>query len=137
MNRNIEVINEHLWTVNMQYVKAGYIGGMKLNNTSVSDQIYLTNQGIIVIDKDCCISYPAFKMLFSKVMNKTTEELNELLAKGTRMKTPDKVDELLINVVGWEIKRRCVKGEYDASLTQPTFKDKIKNLIRKKVKIWV
>ncbi len=136
MNRNIEVINEHLWAVNMQYVKAGYIDGMKLLPDKEYDQINLGGSGVIIIDKGSKL-YPALKELFPVVMQKPTEELQLLLDGVKNPELLDALDDLCVNVVGWEIKRRCIKAEYDASLPQPTFKDKIKNWIRKKVKIWV
>lgn len=134
MNKNIEVINEHLWAVNMQYVKAGYIKGLKLLPDKVSEQISLTNAGIIIIDKSSKL-YPALKLLFTKAMTKTADELQAILKMGNGLEPLDKADDLMINVVGWEIKRRCVRAEYLQSLSQPTFIDKFKIWIRKKVKL--
>jgi|GEM_PF-986806 len=134
MNKNIEVINEHLWTVNMQYVKAGYIGGMKLLPDAKVEHINLTNAGIIVIDNSSKL-YPALKLLFTKAMIKTNDELQAILDS---VKNPDllnALDDLMINVVGWEIKRRCIRADYLQSLPQPTFIDKLKKWIRKKVKL--
>ena len=48
MNRNIEVINENLYAVNMQYVKAGYIAEMKIIPNTKGGQINLSNTGKIV-----------------------------------------------------------------------------------------
>jgi hypothetical protein len=132
MNKNIEVINEHLWAVNMQYVKAGYIKGLKLLPDKVSEQISLTNAGIIITDKSSKL-YPALKLLFTKAMTKTADELQAILKMGDGLEPLDKADDLMINVVGWEIKRRCVRAEYLQSLSQSTFMDKFKIWIRKKV----
>lgn len=134
MNKNIEVINEHLWAVNMQYVKAGYIKGLKLLPDKVSEQISLTNVGIIAIDKSSKL-YPVLKLLFTKAMTKTADELQAILKMGNGLELLDKADDLIINVVGWEIKRRCVSADYLQSLSQPTFIDKFKIWIRKKVKL--
>lgn len=136
MNKNIEVINENLWAVNIQYVKSGYINGLRIIPDTKTGQLNVTDAGIIVIDK-ASVLYPALKMLFLKIMHKTTDELEEILAKGIHMKTLDKVDDLLINVVGWEIKRRCVKADYLKRLPKPTFKYKFMIWIRKKVKTWL
>lgn len=133
MNRNIEVINEHLWAVNMQYVKAGYIGGMKLLPDKESDQINLGSSGVIILDKNSKL-YPALKEIFPVVMQKSTDELQSLLDSVKNPELLDAFDDLCVNVVGWEIKRRCVMADYLESLPQPTFNDKIKNFLRKKVK---
>jgi hypothetical protein len=52
------------------------------------------------------------------------------------IKKPDTYEKMYLNVLGWEIKRRCVKADYLSSLPKQTFKDKLKTYIRKKVKIW-
>ncbi len=51
MNGNIEVVNENLWCVNQHYVHAGYIKELTLlPGTSLDKEIYLTNQGILVLN---------------------------------------------------------------------------------------
>jgi len=39
--------------------------------------------------------------------------------------------KMYLNVLEWEIKRRCVKAEYIASLPKPTLLDKVKNKAKK------
>lgn len=133
MNRNIEVINENLWAVNMHYAKAGYIKEIpiKPGTESRNDQIWLSDCGVIILDNNSR-AYPVLKKLFLWCMEKSDEELQELLKKSKS----DSLDGLCENVVGWEIKRRCVKAEYLSSQPKPTFKDKIIMWIRKKVKEW-
>lgn len=50
MNGNIEVINENLWAVNMQYVKEGYIEELQLIPNTQIGQINLSNAGRIILD---------------------------------------------------------------------------------------
>lgn len=130
MNGNIEVINENLWAVNMQYVKEGYIEEMKLITTAdkeKADQIYLSNTGRIILDSGAEI-YPALKKLFLMFMQKSTDELQEIM----KMNKTDSLDGLCENVVGWEIKRRCVMAEYMKSQPKTALKNKLKQKIKKK-----
>lgn len=129
MNGNIEVINENLWAVNMQYVKEGYIEEMKLITTAdkeKADQIYLSNTGRIILDSGAEI-YPALKKLFLMFMQKSTDELQEIM----KMNKTDSLDGLCENVVGWEIKRRCVMAEYMKSQPKTALKNKLKQKIKK------
>ena len=135
MNGNVEVINEHCWAVKMEYVKSGYIGEMKLMKGKKSEAINLTDKGVIVINADSKLC-PALKILFPKVMQKPTEELQSLIDNIKNPELLDALDDLYVNVAGWEIKRRCALADYLTSQPQPTFKDKIKNFFRKKVRKW-
>lgn len=130
MNRNIEVINENLWAVNMQYLKEGYIEELKLIPDVEIGQINLSNTGKIILDSGAR-AYPALKKMFLIFMQKPTDELMETM----KMPKRDSLDGLCENVIGWELKRRCVKAEYMKNLTQSTFKNKFIKWIRKKVKI--
>ena len=139
MNRNIEVINENLYAVNMQYVKAGYIAEMKIIPNTKGGQINLSNTGKIILDKGA-VEYPALKKLFLTCMKKTNEELIKI------MNTPseDSVDDLCKNIIGWELKRRIIEIEYKTSQPETPLIKKIKvklqikflRWIRKKVIIW-
>lgn len=131
MNRNIEVINENLWAVNMQYLKEGYIEELKLIPNTEIGQINLSNTGKIILDSEAR-AYPALKKMFLVFMQKPTDELMEIM----KMPKRDSLDGLCENVVGWETKRRCVKAEYMKTHPQPTFRDKFIKWMRKKVKIW-
>ncbi len=123
MNRNIEVINENLWVVNMQYVRLGYIQDLKVNSDA-PDQIYLSNEGRIILDSGSKVC-PALVKLFVKCMDKSTEELEQMM----KMQVRDSFEGLLQNVVGWEIKRRCVKADYMKSLPNPNILDKLFQII--------
>lgn len=136
MNKNIEVINEHCLGVNMQYVKSGYIGDMKLLPGKQIGNINLSGSGVIILDKDSKL-YLALKIICPKVMQKTTEELQSTIDSVKNPEILDALEDLYVNVAGWEIKRRCVLAEYMESQPKPTFKDKITKFLRKKVKIWV
>lgn len=63
MNGNIEVINENLWAVNMQYVKEGYIEELQLIPNTQIGQINLSNAGRIILDSGSR-AYPALKKMF-------------------------------------------------------------------------
>lgn len=127
MNGNIEVINENLWAVNMQYVKEGYIEELQLIPNTQIGQINLSNAGIIILDSGSR-AYPALKKLFLMFMQKSTDELQEIM----KMNKTDSLDGLCENVVGWEIKRRCVMAEYMKSQPKTALKNKLKQKIKKK-----
>lgn len=115
----------------MQYVKEGYIEEPKFITTAdkeKADQIYLSNTGIIILDSGAK-AYPALKKLFLMFMQKSTDELLKIM----KMPKSDSLDGLCENVVGWEIKRRCVMAEYMKSLPKATFKDKLEQKIKKLV----
>lgn len=134
MNGNIEVINENLWAVNMQYVKEGYIEELKFITTAdkeKADQIYLSNTGIIILDSGAK-AYPALKKLFLMFMQKSTDELLKIM----KMPKSNSLDGLCENVVGWEIKRRCVMAEYMKTLPKQTFMNRLLQYVRKKVRKW-
>lgn len=135
MNRNIEVINENLWAVNQYYVKQGFIQELKIlpNKTPELYDISLTNQGILVLNK-AAYSYEVTKLLVIRIMRHTDEQLRVAQEKIQRVENPDAYEKMYLNVLEWEIKRRCVKAAYIKSLPKPTFRDKLKNYIRKKVK---
>ncbi len=70
-------------------------------------------------------------------MGHSDEQLNFALDKMRKVSEPDAYEKMYLNVLEWEIKRRCVKADYLSSQPKPTFKDKIiKWMIRKKVRIW-
>lgn len=138
MNRNIEVINDYLWSVNLQYIKSGYIEELKLmpgSEETTLSHVNLTNRGYIILDKSSKL-YPALKRLFPIVMKMPMEELERIASKINNPEKLDALGDLYVNVAGWEIKRRCVLAEYQKNLPKPTFKDKI-NKFRKKVKKWL
>lgn len=131
MNGNIEVVNENLWCVNQHYVHAGYIKELTLlPGTSLDKEIYLTNQGILVLntaapalksqERCCCVLW-----------GHTDEQLEYAWQKMQKVETPDAYANMYLNVLEWEIKRRCVKAEYIASLPKPTLLDKFKSKAKK------
>lgn len=137
MNKNIEVINENLWAVNQQYVKQGYIQDLtNLPGTSPELQdISLTNDGIMILNK-CSPIYDVLRKFVPRIMEHTDDQLKAAHEKMQKVKKPDAYEKMYLGVLGWEIKRRCVKAEYIASLPVPTLKDKIIGFLRKKVKKW-
>lgn len=132
MNGNIEVINENLWAVNMQYLKEGYIEELKLIPNTECGQINLSNTGKIILDSGAR-AYPALKKLFSTCMKKTNEELMKIM----NMPAEDSVDELCKNIVGWELKRRVIEIEYKTSQPETPFLQKIKVKLQIKFLIWI
>lgn len=139
MNRNIEVINENLYAVNMQYLKEGYIEELKLVTNTEIGQINLSNTGKIILDSGSR-AYPALKKMFLIYMQKPTDELMEIM----NMPKSDSLDGLCENVIGWELKRRITEIEYKTSQPVTPLIKKIKvklqikflRWIRKKVIIW-
>lgn len=121
MNKNIEVINENLLAVNIQYLNEGYIKEMKLISAmDETEQIYLSNTGKIILDSSTR-AYPALKKLFLMCMRKSTDELLEIIKKPKK----DSLDGLCENVIGWELKRRCVMTEYVENTQTTVLKDRL------------
>lgn len=50
MNKNIEKINSHLWLVNFEYIKAGYIKELK-NVKIMSDHATITIEGVMIFNR--------------------------------------------------------------------------------------
>ena len=138
MNKNIEVINENLWVVNSAYIKMGYIHELvplTEGITSENPYISLTNDGILILKKESEF-YPILKNLMQRIMGHSDEQLTFAVDKMQKVSELDAYETMYLNVLEWEIKRRCVKAEYLSSQPKPTFKDKIIKWIRKKVKKW-
>lgn len=138
MNKNIEVINENLWVVNSAYIKMGYIQELvPLSEGITSENPYasLTNDGILILKNESEF-FPILKNLMQRIMNHSDEQLNFAVDKMRKVSEPDAYEKMYLNVLEWEMKRRCVKAEYLSSQPKPTFKDKIIMWIRKKVKKW-
>ena len=110
MNGNIEVVNENLWCVNQYHVQAGFIKELTLlPGTAPDKEIFLTR-----------------KMLLRGMVH-TDEQLEYAQQKMQKVEKPDAYVKMYLNVLEWEIKRRCVKAEYIASLPKPTLLDKFKS----------
>ncbi len=138
MNRNIEVINENLWSVNSVYIRMGYIQELvPLSEGATGENLYasLTNDGILILKNESEF-YPILKNLLQRIMGHSDEQLNFALKKMRKGPKQDAYEKIYLNVLEWEIKRRCVKAEYFASQPKLTFKDKIIMWIRKKVRKW-
>lgn len=131
MNGNIEVVNENLWCVNQHYVHAGYIKELTLlPGTSLDKEIYLTNQGILVLNT-AAPAYEITRKMLLRVMGHTDEQLEYAQQKMQKVEKPDAYVKMYLNVLEWEIERRCVKAEYIASQPKPTFLDKFKSKAKK------
>lgn len=139
MNKNIEVINENLWAVNSAYIRMGLIQELvPLSEGITSENPYasLTNDGILILKNESEF-YPILKNLMQRIMGHSDEQLKFAEDKMRKVSEQDAYEKMYLNVLEWEIKRRCVKADYLSSQPKPTFKDKIiKWMIRKKVRIW-
>lgn len=67
MNPNIKVINENLWVVNFDLVKAGYIKEIALNNLKPNDFVAILGNGKTVLNQadETAMKYtlPIFKVI--------------------------------------------------------------------------
>ena len=139
MNRNIEIINENLWAVNREYVRMGYIQELVFfPSCSNSENPYasLKNDGTLILDSESEF-YPILKQLLPRIMKYSDEKLLlaiKELKEIKEIKNPDGYEKMLLNVLEWEEKRRCVKVKYLASLPKLTFKDKLLRWIMEKRK---
>ena len=131
MNGNIEVVNENLWCVNQYYVQAGFIKELTLlPETTPDKEIFLTDQGILVLNT-AAPAYEITRKMLLRVMGHTDEQLKYARQKMQKVEKPDAYVKMYLNVLEWEIKRRCVKAEYIASQPKQTLLDKFKNKVKK------
>ena len=133
MNPNIEIIMPELWAVNSYWVKTGCIKELSPIpgiDYDVNEHASLTDDGIMVLKKDSEL-YPILKQFVPKIMQHTDEELQYYYKPIHSKVVLDDYERLYLNVMEWEIKRRCVKQEYLMNHPKPTLKDKIKEFFRK------
>lgn len=133
MNPNIEVIAPDLWAVNFQWVKAGWIKELQpIPDVELNSEKYasLKDDGTMVLNKESEL-YPILKQFMPKVMQHTDEELS-IFNKALNQKIAlDGYERLYLNVMEWEIKRRCIKQAYLLNHPKSTLKEKIKKFLRK------
>lgn len=133
MNKNIEMITPELFAVHSEWIRAGYIKELKpIPEKDINQirQIMLTNKGILVIDKSSKL-YPALKRLFPVVQKMDQGKLEKIIELNQDMEKLSPLDDLWVNVVGWELKRRSVRESYLQNNSKPTLKNKIINFLRK------
>lgn len=130
MNKNIEIITPELWATYSEWIKAGYIQELKPIPEKDISQIMLTDKGVLVIDKNSKL-YPALKKLFPVVQKMEQEKLERIIEENSNMENLTPLDDLLVNVAGWELKRRMVKQTYLAEHSEATLKTRIKDFLRK------
>jgi hypothetical protein len=138
MNKNIEVINENLWAVNQYYVQAGYIKELETlpGQTPETHGISLSDTGVLILNT-ADPAHDITRKLLLKIMEHSDEQLKFAYNKMQQVQSPDTYEKMYLNVLEWEIKRRCVKAEFLNSQPKPTFKDKIIIYWRKKVReLW-
>lgn len=111
MNPNIEIILHDLWGVNMEWVEAGFIPGVKLISGS-KEIINLSHNGKIILDKQAK-SYNGLVFFFKKAMQLSDDKLKETFQCAERFKDTDAGIDLWYNILGFEIKRRRIKHEYN------------------------
>ena len=127
MNPNIEVIAPDLWAVNFQWVKEGWIKELRFVPDSKCNCEYacLKDDGTMVINKGSEI-YPILKL-----MQLTDSELKDSVQNLNNKAVLDGYERLYLNVMEWEIKRRCIKQAYLLNHPKSTLKEKIKKFLRK------
>lgn len=132
MNPNIEVITPDIWAVNFQWVKAGWIKELRFLSDAECSCEYacLKDDGVIVLNKGSEF-YPMLKSFMLKIMQRTDIELNDSVQKMNNKVVLDGYERIYLNVMGWEIKRRCVKQAYLLANPKPTLKEKIEKILRK------
>lgn len=132
MNPNIEVIAPDLWAVNFQWVKEGWIKELRFVHDAKCNCEYacLKDDGTIVINKGSEF-YPMLKSFMLKIMQHTDSELKNSVQNLNNKTVLDNYERFYLNVMEWEIKRRCVKQAYLLANPKPTLKEKIKKFLRK------
>lgn len=132
MNPNVEIITPELWAVNREYIKAGWIQELHPTSdldSSTNENASLTDSGIIILNKGSEF-YPLPKQFVPKIMQHSNEELQQCYQAMTNKIFLDNHEKLYLNVLEWEMKRRCVRSEYLNSLQHPIIRI-IKILLKK------
>ena len=109
-NPNIEVITPDIWGASMNMVRAGRIPELTANSTA-KDQINLTNTGLIVLDMDSTV-YTGLKHFFAKAYKHSDQDLQTEFIKAGAQRDSDSGVDLWYNILGFEIKRRKIKRDY-------------------------
>lgn len=110
MNKNIEVINSHLWAVKFSFLpfisEINYVPDAKIPIHEESGRI--TNEGILILNKD----YPAFHILkdwFPKLMEKKDRQLKKEIEASKVLKNKNDWQNAYASMLQVEIERR-LKG---------------------------
>ena len=127
MNPNIEVIAHDLWAVNFQWVKEGWIKELRFVPDAKCNCEYacLKDDGTMVINKGSEF-YPMLK-----IIQRTDSELKDSVQTLNNKAVLDGYERLYLNVMEWEIKRRCIKQAYLLNHPKSTLKEKIKKYLWK------
>lgn len=133
MNRNIEVINQNLWSVDFNIIR--YIS--ELNYLGDFDSAHLkiatyTNDGKIVLNK-CHEAFNELKQMLLRFMTNSDQELQSKI-RLLRSKERDPFEEFYMFALDLEAQRRTISKEY-AKVHKPS---SIKKLIIEKVvkRLW-
>lgn len=137
MNPNIQVINKNLWAVNFNHVQMKWIGELFFLNESGSSNKYaaLSEDGKLIVNTATELHH-AITGILSRIMQRTDVQLtNELTAVKKKVDMPhdDRYEELLLCMLQWELKRRCVRKEYMKRHRVLVF---IENLKERGNKLW-
>lgn len=78
MNKNIVAVNDHLWLVNFDLIRLGYIDELKHMDLP-SDSIGITDEGIVLIhyttkNADYAKNFASWMMFLSKLKDKQLKE---------------------------------------------------------------
>ncbi|MFL2133716.1 hypothetical protein [Desemzia sp. FAM 24101] len=140
MNKNIEVINEHLWLVNFQHLDQGYISELKDVSKNHTDYKIITKEGTLILDK-------AYKEgselvpIFIYVMNLDDKRLRENQAfKSFLAESNPKIenwDEKLMNTyIGYHHLEAAQKMFNEISVLEQT-RRKVKKEYKKRSKSFI
>lgn len=76
MNKNIEVINEHLWAVKFSYIP--YIDEIEYkadpDTPAYTETVRLANNGLLLLNKDCKY-FDTIRKIFTKIMKLCDKQL--------------------------------------------------------------
>ncbi|MBO4998180.1 MAG: hypothetical protein J6D02_09305 [Lachnospira sp.] len=113
MNANIEIINENLWGVDRDYVKAGYINELFFMSEADDSNPHasLTADGIMILNKKSEL-YEVLKKFIPRMMAYSDADLEEIRRVTNYKKEMDSYERLYLDIIEWEQKRRRVKKEY-------------------------
>ena len=75
--------------------------------------------------------YPMLKSFMLKIIQRTDSELKDSVQNLNNKAVLDGYERLYLNVMEWEIKRRCIKQAYLLNHPKSTLKEKIKKYLWK------
>ncbi|MBY0124495.1 hypothetical protein [Bacillus sp. S/N-304-OC-R1] len=107
MNKNIEVINKHLWAVKFSLIpyipQIDYVSDS--NTPAYQEPGRITNDGVMLLNKEYK-GYKLFRDLYENTMKKTNRQLKKELFVGNAIKNKTPYQIMCYSMIEVELERR-------------------------------